>query len=65
MKNMENLNGGFILTSISYSNQKRNEYSEPMMQPEIETKRIITKYDYCLPPEEKEFSLSKKITLLK
>ncbi len=60
MKNMQNLNGSFILTSISYSNQKRNGYPQPMLQPGIETKRIITKYDYCLPPEEKEFSISKK-----
>ncbi len=59
MKNMQSANTGFILTSISYSNQKRNEYSQTMLQLEIETKRIITKYDYCLPPEEKELLLIK------
>jgi len=60
MKNMQNTNGGFILTSISYSNQKRNDYNHSLLQTSAETKRTITKYDYCLPPEEKEFSLLKK-----
>jgi hypothetical protein len=60
MKNMQSSNSGFILTSISYSNQKREDYHQPLLQPAAETKRVITKYDYCLPPEEIEFSLFKK-----
>jgi hypothetical protein len=61
MKNMQSSNGSFILTSISYSNQKRkNDYQQPMMQSTAEIKRTIAKYDYCLPPEEKDFILLKK-----
>jgi len=60
MKNMQNSNGSFILTSISYTNPKRNDYQQPLMQPAAEIKRTITKYDYCLPPEEKDFFLLKK-----
>lgn len=60
MKNMQSSNGSFILTSISYSHQKRNDYQQPLMQSPAETKRTIAKYDYCLPPEEKDFVLRKK-----
>lgn len=60
MKSIQKLNAGFILTSISYSNQKRNDYQQPLLQSAAETKRVITKYDYCLPPDETEFFIVKK-----
>ena len=64
MKNLQSTNGGFILTSISFKAiEKRNNYY-PIAENTGETmKRIITKYDYCLPPEEKDPSITKKITL--
>lgn len=56
---MQSQNAGFILTSISYSNQKRDSY-ETLLPVATETKRTITKYDYCLPPEDEKFQPLKK-----
>ena len=56
---MQSQNAGFILTSISYSNQKRDSY-QTLLPVGAETKRTITKYDYCLPPEDEKFQLLKK-----
>lgn len=60
MKNILNQNTGFILTSISYSDQKRNDHYQRSLQFAESTKRVITKYDYCLPPEEKDLLTAKK-----
>ena len=60
MKNLQQQNTGFILTSISYSDQKRNDFYQRQMQAEAVSKKVITKYDYCLPPEEKDTASAKK-----
>jgi hypothetical protein len=60
MKNMQSLNAGFILTSISYTDQKINNYRQQREQLPAETKRSITKYDYCLPPDDKKLLPLKK-----
>ena len=60
MENVQKLNAGFILTSISYSDQKQNEYLRQLQHLPAEVKRSITKYDYCLPPDDKEYYKIKK-----
>ena len=60
MKNIQNQNTGFILTSISYSDQKRNNFYQRQAKAVEEIKKVITKYDYCLPPEEKDGLTAKK-----
>jgi hypothetical protein len=49
-----------ILTSISYTDQKINNYRQQREQLPAETKRSITKYDYCLPPDDKKLLPLKK-----
>lgn len=60
MKNIQSQNTGFILTSISFSDQKRNNFYQRQVQAEGVSKKVITKYDYCLPPEEKDTAGAKK-----
>ncbi len=58
---MQNSNSGFILTSLSFnSNDKSKVSSVQFNDVPGEAKKVIVKYDYCLPPEEKENSYYKK-----
>jgi hypothetical protein len=64
MKNMQTTNGSFILTSASFKTiKKRDHHNQKTDDTGEVTKRIIKKYDYCLPPEEKDSPVVKKITL--
>lgn len=61
MKNMQNSNSGFILTSLSFNNNDKSKYASGHFNDVPgETKKVIMKYDYCLPPEEKENTFYKK-----
>lgn len=57
MKNMQISNSGFVLTSLSFNGNGKNKFSPaPTNENNGETKKVIMKYDYCLPPEEKKIS---------
>lgn len=58
---MQNSNSGFILTSLSFNSNDKSKYASGHFNDVPgETKKVIMKYDYCLPPEEKESTFYKK-----
>ena len=53
MKNIQSSTPGFVLTSISFSKKSENATSS-VFQNQLKEKQqsCITKFDYCLPPDE-------------
>ena len=53
MNNMQATTAGFVLTSLSFSTAENKKAAEQnFQQPAVSQKSSITKFDYCLPPEE-------------
>ena len=53
VKNIQTTTPGFVLTSLSFKTAERNnKIPKYNQQYEAPHKSCITKFDYCLPPEE-------------
>jgi hypothetical protein len=53
MKNMQKTTPGFVLTSLSFK-PAESKKNKPQLNQQFDTlhKSSITKFDYCLPPED-------------